>query len=178
MQKCINFSGALFSNITNTTRFLRDKQNEDTIRLEDYTGRNKRMNFMRDKMRMTRERKQLQNRQKKAQETMKPRTVRGKRLLEGRDVKTGEIQEQEELVIVGSDVEALYPSLSDIEVALICSDAIMQSDIDFKMINFRVAEKYVAMHLTKEEQMLCPLRRILPVRTAKGGMRPGVSAAQ
>ena len=81
-------------------------------------------------------------------------------------------------MIVGSDGEALYPSLSDIEVAMICFDAIMQSDIKFQMINFQVDGTYVAMHLTKEEQMLCPLRRILPVRTAKGGMRPGVSAAQ
>ena len=87
------------------------------------------------------------------------------------------IQDNDEIVIVGSDVEALYPSLSDVEVALICFDAIMNSDINFQMINYRVAGKYVAIHLSKEEQMLSPLRRILPVRTAKGGVRPGVSAA-
>ena len=41
------------------------KQNKDTISLEEYTGRNKRMLFMRYKMRMTRERKQLRNKQGK-----------------------------------------------------------------------------------------------------------------
>ena len=49
-----------------TTLRAEMKQNEDTIRLEDYTGRNKRIMFIRDKMRTTRERKQLQNRQKKS----------------------------------------------------------------------------------------------------------------
>ena len=155
-----------------------EMRGKDNIRLEDYEGRNDRMRFMRDKMKIARERKQFNSRLKNSQQSRQTETVRGKRLLEGREVQNKEmIQDEEMMVIVGSDVEALYPSLSDVEVALICFDAIMNSDINFQMINFRVAGKYVAMHLSKEEQLLSPLRRILPVRTAKGGVRPGVSAA-
>ena len=86
-----------------------------SIRLEDYK-KNDRMGFMRDKIKVAREINQYNRSLKTAQETRQTRTLRGKRLLEGREVENNElIQDEEELVIVGSDVEALYPSLSDIE---------------------------------------------------------------
>ena len=44
-----------------------------------------------------------------------------------------------ELVIVGADIEALYPSLTDLEVAQICYDAIMNSKIKFENVNYRKA---------------------------------------
>ena len=72
------------------------------------------------------------------------------------------IQNPEELVIIGSDVTALYPSLTDIEVAITCFDAVLNSDIKFLNINYQVAGKYVAMHLTPEEQRRSPLYNILP----------------
>ena len=84
------------------------------------------------------------------------------------------IQNPEELVIIGSDVTALYPSLTDIEVAITCFDAVLNSDIKFLNINYQVAGKYVAMHLTPEEQRRSPLYNILPRRTSKNGVRPGV----
>ena len=37
---------------------------------------------------------------------------------------------------------------------IICYNAIMSSGIHFDSIDFRMAVKYVAMHLTKEEQAL------------------------
>ena len=39
-----------------------------------------------------------------------------------------------------------------------------------------VAGKYIAMHLTEEEQRRSPLYRVLPRRTTKNGVKPGVSS--
>ena len=45
-------------------------------------------------------------------------------------------------------MEGLYPSLSDIEVAIIVYEAVMNSEIRFEKINYHTAGKYVAMHMT------------------------------
>ena len=91
-------------------------------------------------------------------------------------MKNEEIQNSLEMVIIGADVQALYPSLADVEVAILCYDAVMKSSIRFDNINYRKASQYIAMNLTKEEQTLSNLQRVLPIRTAKGGVRPCVSA--
>ena len=39
------------------------------------------------------------------------------------------VQDELELIVVGADVEALYPSLTDVEVANLCYQAIMKSRI-------------------------------------------------
>ena len=52
----------------------------------------------------------------------------------------------------------------------------LESGKKFENIDFQKAGKYVAMHLTKEDQLRSPLARVLPRRTAKGGVRPCVSA--
>ena len=87
-----------------------------------------------------------------------------------------DIQDRNDVVIVGSDVCALYPSLNDMEVAIICYQAILDSDIKFLNFNYEVASKYIAMHLTEEEQRRSPLYRVLPRRTTRNGVKPGVSA--
>ena len=79
-------------------------------------------------------------------------------------------------MIVGADVATLYPSLNDIEVAIIIFNAILNADIKFLNFNLKVASVYIAMHLTPDEVQRSPLRRVLPRRSPKGGMRPGVSA--
>ena len=50
---------------------------------------------------------------------------------------------------MGADVKALYPSLTDLEVALLCYEAVMETDIKFENINYRTVAKYIAIHLTK-----------------------------
>ena len=138
---------------------------------------NDRMCMMRDKMTTCRKKKELHERRKRKLLNRKKRskTYRGEKVLEATDAETGAVHD-EELVVVGADVKSLYPSLPDVEVAVICYKAIMRSGIRFEGINLKTAGKYVAMHLTKEEQAMSPLAGILPRRTAKGGVRPGVSA--
>jgi hypothetical protein len=79
------------------------------------------------------------------------------------------------LVVTGVDVEGLYPSLSDIEVVIIVYAAVMNSEIRFEKISYHTAGKYVAKHMTGEEQRRSPLARILPRREARGGVCPGLS---
>ena len=97
----------------------------------------------------------------------KSRTFKGAKIIEANEKTQDEIQDKSEVVIIGSDVKALYPSLSDIEVALICYQAILDSDVKFLNFNFRAASLYIAMHLTEEEQRRSYLYRVIPIRTAK-----------
>ena len=140
--------------------------------------------MMREKMEMVRRRKEYH--EKRAQVNIKLREGRKNRKTRNPQERTvvetwevsGEnnIQDKSELVIVGADVAALYPSLNDIEVAIIIFNAILNTDIKFLNFNYRVASVYIAMHLTPDEVRRSPLGRVLPKRSAKGGVRPGVSA--
>ena len=72
---------------------------KDSIRLEDYR-KNDRMGFMRDKMKLAREKNHYNKRLKTAQEKRQTRTLRGKKLLEGNKMEKKElIQDEEELVM-------------------------------------------------------------------------------
>ena len=85
-------------------------------------------------------------------------------------------QDENELVLVGADVVSLYPSMTDIEVANLCYEAIMASKIKFSNINYR--NTYIAINLNKTDQRLPPLWRVLPRRKAAvGGVWPGDTAS-
>ena len=51
--------------------------------------------------------------------------------------------------MVGADVEELYPSLTDIEIAGICYEAVMALKVKFETINYQRAGMYVAMNMFK-----------------------------
>jgi hypothetical protein len=48
----------------------------------------------------------------------------GERVVYARDVANSRVQDHQEVVVVGADVEALYPNLVDIEIANLCYQAI------------------------------------------------------
>ena len=79
--------------------------------------------------------------------------------------------------MVGADVEALFPNLSDIEVANICFETVLKSRIVFRNINYRKALLYIAINMNKTDQRTSPLWRVLPRRTSRGGVRPGVTSS-
>ena len=66
--------------------------------------------------------------------------------------------------------------MTDLEVAMFCYDAVMNSKIKFENVKFRKARIYIEMTMSKSELMMSPLRRVLPWRTAKGGVRPWLTA--
>ena len=106
-----------------------------------------------------------------------PKTWRGERLTHARDVANDQVQNVLELVVVGADVVALYPSLTDIEIANICFEAIMKSSVKFQNINYRKARIYITTCMNKADQRTSPLWRVLSRRTAKSGVMPGVTAS-
>ena len=78
---------------------------------------------MREKMEMVRRRKEYHEKRAKVRmrlhEGRKASTPGGRKIVEAWEVAMKDIiQDESELVIVGADVAALYPSLSDIEVAI------------------------------------------------------------
>ena len=82
------------------------------------------------------------------------RTMRGERLLASTRMENKRIQEENGKVIIGADVEGLYPALRDLEVAAICYQAVIESDITFDSIDYRKLGIYLAMNLTAEEAMI------------------------
>ena len=95
-----------------------------------------------DKMRMVRNKmvdaRQAADRVKDREAMAKTEVMRKKwndeDLIHAKDVDNKFIQDIMQLVAVGADVEALYPNLSDIEVANICYEAVMKSKISFNNI--------------------------------------------
>ena len=106
---------------------------------------------------------------------MRTKTLRGERIIHARRLENKEVQVEDDKVIVGADVEGLYPALKDMEVADICYKAILNSSISFNNINYLRASIYVAMNLTSEEARIHPLGRVLPKRVHKTGSRPWVT---
>ena len=68
------------------------------------------------------------------------------------------------MVVCGADVEALYPSLSDIQVAEIVYQAIIETEVGFEGVDYMEACKYIVLNSTAQECRTSPLRRILPRR--------------
>ena len=79
------------------------------------------------------------------------------------------------LQVVGSDVEALYPSLEAIEVAEIVYQAVIETKIKFDNIDWMEACKYIALTSTEQECRMGPLRIVLPNRRHSPGSRPGIT---
>ena len=81
------------------------------------------------------------------------------------------------MVIVGSDVESLYPSLDADQVAEIVHDAVMRSRITFDGVQYQEGARYIVLNSSEEECRSGPLKRVLPKRRFVNGTRPGVTGA-
>ena len=86
------------------------------------------------------------------------KTYRGQKIIDATDVPEDNLIQSEELVVVGSDIEALNPSLSDVEVAVICFNVVLESNIRFQNIYYRKGRIYIAIHMTEAEQRMSLLR--------------------
>ena len=98
-------------------------------------------------------------------------------LIHAKDVDRDCVQDPLQLVVIGADVEALYLNLSDIEVANLCYEAVLKSKINFTNINYKKARLYITINMNKTDQGTSQLWRVLPRRTSRGGVRPGVPAS-
>ena len=83
----------------------------------------------------------------------------------------------ERIQVVGSDVEALYPSLEAVEVAQIVYQAILETDVKFVGVDYQEACRMIALTSTEQECCLGPLRNVIPKRRYVKGTRPGITGA-
>ena len=105
-------------------------------------------------------------------------TSRGEKYLQAGEVNNSLVQDRsKKQVVVGSDVEALYPSLLDTQVAEIIFKAIMETEVGFQGVNYQEGCRYIVLNCTEQECRLGPLRRVLPKRRFVNGARPGVTGA-
>ena len=84
---------------------------------------------------------------------------RGTRGLISSEVNNNLIQDSSmKIQVVGSDVEALYPSLEAIEVAQIVYKSIMETEVQFKGVDYQEACRLIALTSSEQECRLGPLR--------------------
>lgn len=77
-------------------------------------------------------------------------------------------------VIIGSDVESLYPSLDIDKVAKLVYEAILKSEMKWENIDFMEACRYIALNWSEEQCIKSSLRKVLPTRRGRTGVKPGV----
>ena len=103
------------------------------------------------------------------------KTTRGEKLLLASRLNLGAAQDWSKRTVVGADIESLFPSLDDLETVNACYKAILDTEVELDNFNYKKGLECVAMHYTKEEVLVNPLRRVLPTRTFNKGARPGVT---
>ena len=136
------------------------------------------MRMMRTKMKLLRKKNELQpvtDELKLKKIRMRAKTITGEKIIHASRMESSKVQKTGERVIVGADVEGLYPALEDLEVANICYNAILRSKINFNNIDYRKASIYVAMNISGEETTVHPLGRVLPRRKHKTSSRSWVT---
>ena len=77
--------------------------------------------------------------------------------------------------IIGFDVDALYPSLDWESTEEVIREAVMNSDIIWEGVDILEGCRYIALNWSGEQCRASPLSRVLPVRRAKTGTRPGIT---
>ena len=68
------------------------------------------------------------------------------------------------MVLLGSDIASLYPSLDAEKVPEIVYNAVLKSDIKRTNIDYVEATRYIALNWSEEKCNRSKLRRVLPVR--------------
>ena len=87
-----------------------------------------------------------------------------------------DIQDVEnKMVIVGSDVEALYPSLDVTGCGKIVLEEVMRTSITWEDLDYLEGTRMIVLNRSAEYSRRHELSRVLPVRRKKTGTRPGVT---
>ena len=98
------------------------------------------------------------------------------RRFSSQEVLPEDIQDQTvPMIILGSDVVNLYPSLDTRKVVGEVKNAILDSDIKWEEMDYLEAARYVALNWPEEKCRRSELRRVLPKRRGTRGTRPGLT---
>ena len=79
------------------------------------------------------------------------------------------------MVIIGCDVEALYPSLEIDECCKVVEEEVMRSTITWGDIDYLEGARFIALHRSTEYCRNHELRKVLPVRRRRTGSKPGIT---
>ena len=80
-----------------------------------------------------------------------------------------------EMVVIGCDVESLYPNLDVEECGKIVETEMMRSRITWEDLDFLEGCRMIALNRSAAYCRNHPLQRVLPVRRKRTGCRPGVT---
>ena len=92
--------------------------------------------------------------------------------------KTGELEDMPELVMIGADVKALFPSIKSRRTGRIVREAALRSRLKFKGINYRTAALYVRLGMDHFEIRALGLEKIVPKRKYHTGTEPGITGRE
>ena len=87
----------------------------------------------------------------------------------------GEIRQNKDVVICGSDVCSLFPSLPAKLTGDLVFEAALKSKIDYDGLNFKEIVTYLALNLTTEEMIKAGIYNLLPRRKYRRGQKPTVT---
>ena len=97
------------------------------------------------------------------------------RLWDGNEVLSEDLQDvSKPMIIIGTDVINLYPSLNIREVVKNVKEAILESNITWQEIDYLEGARYVALNWPESKCRSSGLRRVLPTRRYTTGSRPGL----
>ena len=100
------------------------------------------------------------------------------RIISSKDVNPEDLQDfMTPMILVGTDVESLYPNLKVAEVSKRMKEAILESEMKWEDIDYMEAARYVALNWDEVKCRKSKLRKILPRRRGKTGTRPGIKGA-
>ena len=98
-----------------------------------------------------------------------------KRTIRSQEARPEQIQDFEKpMVIIGSDVVALYPNLEIKRVTENVKEAIRKSGVRFEEVDYLEGARYLALNWSADECRKSKLGRILPRRRHTQGSRPGM----
>ena len=84
----------------------------------------------------------------------------------------------EDLILLGADVVALFPSLDTSEVAKEVMQEILESDLKIQEVEWKDLARYIAMNMDGSEVKNLRLDRLIPVRKYSRGPRPGITSKE
>ena len=86
----------------------------------------------------------------------------------------GDLEEMPEIVMIGADVKALFPSIMSRRTGRIVRKALLRSRLKFKGINYKAAAMYVRFEMDHFEIRALGLEKIVPRRRHHKGAEPRI----
>ena len=114
-------------------------------------------------------------RRKEWEERMRDELEDGDRLWQSSEVLSEDLQDFEvPQVIIGCDVDAMYPSLDMEECCKIVREEVLRSSRTWQDLDYQEGARMIALNKSADWCRRSSLRRVLPVRRKRKGSRPGV----